>query len=288
MPPEDNDFEGLLYDVDDPVDEFGDLIDNAELDDDEDSNEPVDPNNKPSALEDEEEPAAEEPPAEEDKPAEEEPVKPTQTPEENAKFAEQRRQREAQELAQREMQNSPEFQIAKLLSDQYGLTPEQLYSQMQESALQRQAEKDGVPVEFLKQQQTQQQETKQLKDQLAKLEFNAWQAQKESEGRAVVEKFKGIVTQDDVNSAMLYMLNELGTTTMSMERAVRVLHGDKIEAELQRIAKQEALAEISGRKQAPLATQGGKASPSTNQLTADEKHFARMMGVSEQDYLKYK
>lgn len=218
---------------------------------------------------------------------EEEPSDYVQTPEENAYYAEQRRQQQLQEKVQAELQQSTEYQIVKMLSDQYGVTPEEMYAQMQEAAMEKQAAEQGVSVEYLRRLQAAEQARVELEERLNRIEFENWYAQKQNEGQQVIESYNGIITEDDVQDAISFMLNDLGTTNMTIDKVVRLLHGDKLESELKRLAKQEALAEFSGRKASPLAPQSGKTQSTASSLTAEERYFAKKLGLSDDQYSKY-
>lgn len=218
------------------------------------------------------------------------PVKRAQTPEENARFAEMRRQKELQEKIEREaqarLQSSPEYQMAQLLASQYGMPVDQLYTKMQEAMLQKQAQERGVPVEVLKQIEQEKQARVQLEQRLNRSEFDVWYRDRQAEAASLKTQY-AFLSDSDINSAINYMLSDLGTTKMPLSQAVFALYGDKITTELRKAAKQEALAEVSGRKQGPLGPQGSKATPAPT-LTAEERYFARKMGVSDEDYIKYR
>ena len=74
----------------------------------------------------------------------EEPEKKVQTPEENAKFAEMRRQQQMEQRIQEELNKrlaeSPEMKAAKLLSEMYQVPPDQLYQKLEEARLQKEAQ----------------------------------------------------------------------------------------------------------------------------------------------------
>lgn len=257
----------VLFDVEDELDEFGNPL---EQEDEE-------PSDNEGEGEGEQDPEPQQ--------------KRVQTPEENAYYAELRRQQQLeqriQEELQKRLQQTPEYQIAQFLSQQYGMPPEELYQRMQEAALQKQAEEQGVPIEVLKQLKEYEQRQQELEQKLIQFEFNNWYNEKMMEAQAVKEKYNGIITDEDINQAIIYMLDELGTTKLPLDKAVRLVHGDKIEEHLLKMSKQEALAEVSGRKPSPLAPQNVNTPPVT-QLTPEEKYIAKQMGISEEDYLKYK
>ncbi len=231
---------------------------------------------------------------EQDDSADEEGDKKVQTPEENAFYAEKRRQQQALEkqqeldrLAQERLKQSPEYQVAQMLAAQYGLTPEQMQQQLQQVQLQKEAEKQGVPVEFLKQREEDLNRIRQMEEKLKRTEFENWYGKQQQEASRLQEQYKGVITEAEINESLSFMLNDLKTTNIPLEQVVRMKHGAKIEQHLINMAKQEALAEISGRKPSPLAPQGVK-SAQADVLTPEERHVAQMMGISEKDYLKYK
>jgi hypothetical protein len=216
--------------------------------------------------------------------------KPAQTAEENAKFAETRRQQQLDERLKQERekwaQESPEAQIAKMLAQRYNVTPEQMLEQLREQELTSQAEKQGVPVEVLKQIEQERKERERIQQELNQMQFENWKNRVESEKSRIKGEYP-MLTDEDMNASVQYMLETMQNPNASLEDVVYAVHGKKIAQSLRDQAKQEALAEISGRAKSPLAPQGGKPNP-TVQLTAEEKYVAKQMGVSEKDYLKYK
>lgn len=216
--------------------------------------------------------------------------KKVQTPDENAKFAEQRRQQQLEQRVQQELerlkQEAPEFKMAQTLSQMYGKPVDQIFAELQQAALQKQAQEQGVPVEVLKQIQDTTSRSAQLEQQLNQMRFDSWKNRVDSEATTLQSKYP-MLSQDDMNQSQEYLLDTLRNPDFPLERAVFALHGEKIATGLREIAKQEALAEISGRGKSPLPPQGGKPSP-TDTLTEQERYAAQAMGVSEEDYLKYK
>lgn len=294
-----------LMNVPDNTNEYGEIIDMpddsgddiVDIDDVGNEEETAPEGYKPSAIDDEDE--YEEETVEEDETPEEveedvvEEDDTVQTPEENAFYAEQRRQRqEAERQAeldrqfQERQQQSPEFQIAQALAAQYGMPVEQMLQQLQESQLEQQAQTQGVPVEFLKQQQEAQNQVKSLEEKVRQMEFDSWMAKQEAEAVKIKADYP-FLTDQDINEARHFMLNDLQTTSMPLSQAVVAKHQDKIMSHLKEQAKQEALAEISGRKSNGLTPNVSQSSPES-QLTQEERHMAKMLGVSEADYLKYK
>jgi hypothetical protein len=218
---------------------------------------------------------------------EEQPEKKVQTPEENRKFAEQRRQQELERRVQEELnkrlQESPEMQLAKTMAEQFGVTPQEMLKQIQLGQLQEQ--NPDVPVEQLQQQMEKDQQTTQMQEQLAEAQFKLWQLEVKQEASQLQKQFP-VLTDDDLQATMDYMLGTLGTTNIPLKQAVMAVHGEKILEYQTTQARNEILAEKSGRKSS-IAPQGVKSSPAPT-LSADEKQIAKLMGISEEDYLKYK
>ena len=214
----------------------------------------------------------------------------TQTPEQNAYYAEQRRQKQLEEKVQQELervkQQAPEFQMAQMLSNMYGMPVEQLYEQLQEAAIAKQAEQQGIPVEVMKQLSEYEQSQKSLQERLNQMEFMNWKSRVDKEAENLSKRFP-MLTQDELDDAKYYLLETLKNPEFPLQQAVFALHGDKITSSLKEAAKQEALAEISGRKKGGLPPQSMKSSD-TISLTEEERYVARMMGISEKDYIKYK
>lgn len=223
----------------------------------------------------------------EDKPVVEE--KPKQTPEENAKFADQRRQKQIDDRVAAELKRlqdeSPEFKMAKTLSEIYGQPVDVIYQQLEEARLAKQAEQMKVPVEYLKEQEANKQETKSLREQLTQLQFEAWTARVEREETQMKAEYP-MLTDEDIFDAKAYLLQRLGRD-VPLDQAIHSLHGKKIIQSLKESTKNETLAEMSGRKKGALPPQGGKAAPSVS-LSADELYIAKQMGMSPEEYHKYK
>lgn len=225
---------------------------------------------------------------EETEPEPEPETKKQQTPEENRKFAEQRRQQELERRVQEELdkrlQETPEVRAMRQLQE-LGYDPNTLVEQATLAQLQQQSQQTGIPLEVLQQQQQQAQQTNQLQQQLAQVQFQLWEAKVQNEVSQLQSTYPSL-TDEDMQGAIDYMVNTLQRTDIPLEQAVMAVHGQKIMHSFREQARNEVLAEKSGRK-TPLQPQGGK-SPSTPSLSDDEKLIARMMGVSEEDYLKYK
>lgn len=214
----------------------------------------------------------------------------SQTPEQNAYYAEQRRQKLVEERVQQELervrQQSPEFQMAQMLSKMYGMPVESLYEQMQEAMIAKAAEEQGVPVEIMRQLSEYEQSQKTLQDRLNQMEFISWKSRVDKESENLSQQFP-MLTKDELDEAKYYLLETLQNPEFPLQQAVFALHGDKITSSLKEAAKQEALAEISGRKKGGLPPQSMKTSDIVS-LTDEERYVAKMMGISEADYIKYK
>lgn len=275
-----------LFDVDNPVDDFGEPIPD-------DSKQEPEPEQKPES-EQKPEPESEQKPEpeieQEDKPQQDQPKpeKRVQTPEENARFAEMRRQKQAEERAKELLKQTPEYQLAQFLAQQYGMTPDQLLTKVQEAVLQRQAQQMGVPIEVLKQIEEERRARQELEQRLVQTEFQSWYSQKQAEMAQLKSKFSGVLTDEDLQSALVYQLETLKNPNLPLEQVVYAVHGGKIAEHLRKIAKQEALAEISGRKQGPLPPQSAKSAPADCGLTEEEKYVARKLGLTEAEYAKFK
>ena len=284
-----------LFDVDDPVDDFGEPIpdDNKPDGVDDPVGEPTSDDKQKPEPDGVDDPVGEPIPddnKQEDKPQQDQPKpeKRVQTPEENARFAEMRRQKQAEERAKELLKQTPEYQLAQFLAQQYGMTPEQLLAKVQEAVLQRQAQQMGVPIEVLKQIEEERRARQELEQRLAQTEFQNWYSQKQAEMAQLKSKFSGVLTDEDLQSALMYQLETLKNPNLSLEQVVYAVHGEKIAEHLRKIAKQEALAEISGRKQGPLPPQSTKSAPADYGLTEEEKYVARKLGLTEAEYAKFK
>lgn len=213
-----------------------------------------------------------------------------QTSEQNAYYAEQRRQNLVEQRVQQELQRlrqeAPEFQMATMLSEMYGMPVDQLYGQLQEMKLQKQAEERGVPIEVLRQINAYEQQQMQLQEQLHSLQFQSWQNRVTAEANQLVTQYP-MLTSDDIEQAKFYLLETLRNPEIPLQNAVFALHGDKIANNLKNLAKQEALAEISGRKKGGLPPQSMKVQDDSA-LSEEERYIARNMGLSESEYLRWK
>lgn len=212
-----------------------------------------------------------------------------QSQEENSKFAAQRREQEIQQKVQAELERlkkeSPEYQLAKVMADMYGVTPEVALQQMKDEALKQQAEKQGVPIEVLKKQEESNNRVTQLEQEINQMRYQNWQQQVDADSEKLQTQYK-FLTKEDMDAAVQYIFNN--NINISMEQAVYAVHGAKIVENLANNKVQTNLAEQSGRKaKTPPAPNNGKPTKVV-QATADERYVAKAMGMTIEEYLKYK
>lgn len=215
-------------------------------------------------------------------------TKKVQTPEENARFAEERRQRQAEQRAQEALEklkeSDPAFQAAKLLEELYGAPISQIQSQLQKARLEQIAQQRSLPVEAVEQIDRAESAQAKATQELVQIQFAAWETRMGQEGMQLREQYP-VLSEDDIQQAQAYILNTARNPELPLQQAVMAVHGQKITEAIKQQAKNEALAEISGRKTTPLPPQGGKPA-AINTLTADQKYVAKMMGISEEEYQK--
>jgi hypothetical protein len=228
---------------------------------------------------------------EDDDDEEEPPVKKQQSKEDNAKFAQKRREEEARKRAEAELerlkQEAPEFKLAQMLSDQFGKPVEDIMKEIQEEQIKQEAEKSGRSVEDIRQQREQADKLTNLEKQNAMLQFKFWELQVKADGDRLMNEYK-MLTQEDIDKATDYILNTAKNVELPLEDAVFAVHGKKIVDALAKGKVQENLAEQSGRKRkTPLAPNNSKPSKVVT-LTEQEKQIARMYGMTDEEYAKYK
>ena len=216
----------------------------------------------------------------------EEPQKPVQSKEQNAYYAEKRRQEQIEKAVQDKLRLTKEYQTTQLLSEMYGVPQDQLYEQLYEAKLAREAEAQNVPVEYLREREQFRQQQQQLQDQLNNLMFQQWQGRIASEKVTLQSQFS-MLSDADLEQAAYYMLNDLKRTDIPLEQAVFALHGAKILGGLKNSAKNEALAEVSGRKKSPLPVKSGKVQTSVA-LSDEERYIANKLGLTDKEYSKWK
>jgi hypothetical protein len=265
-------------------DEYEDESEDEEYEDeDEEEYEEDDEESDEDEYEDDEE-------TDEDEDEEDEPK--VQSKEDNAKFAAQRRQQELEARVQAELDKlkaeSPEFKLAQQLSKQFGKSPEEIMVEMQEEDLKREAEATKIPIERLRQERETADKVNQLEAQLNELRYQAWQTQINSDKQALQTKYP-MLTGEDMDNAVDYILTTLQNVEVPLEQAVYSLHGQKIIEALADQKVQENLAKDSGRKRkTPLAPNTTKKAQKLINLTADEKYAAKVFGMTEDEYEKYK
>lgn len=257
-------------------DDDGDDVPEDTVDDSEESEESEEPEPEP------ENDGEEEPDDQEDVQNQDD-QKPVQSPEENARFAEQRRQRQLQQM----LENMPEYQLAKQLSDLYGLPPEQLLEKVKEEQIRKQAKEQNVPIEFLREQQRIKEENMRTHQELMELKVQLWKSEMDRQS-ADIKKQYPVLSDEDIQQARLYILETLKNPDIPLEQAVFALHGKKIAEGIKNLSKQDALAEVSGRKRNSVVnTPTGKSNKAVV-LTDEERYFAKQFGMTEEEYAKYK
>lgn len=215
-----------------------------------------------------------------------EPQPQKQSKEQNAYYAEKRRQEQIDRAVQERLRQTKEYQTTQLLSEMYGVPQDELYDQLYEAKLAKEAQAQNVPVEFVKEREELRKQQQQLQDQLHTIMFQQWQSRVETEKANLKAQFN-MLTDADLDSAAYYMLNDLKRTDLPLENAVFALHGAKILGGLKNTATNEALAEVSGRKKSPLPVKGGKTSGVVS-LTDEERHVAKKLGLTDKEYSKWK
>lgn len=295
------DDDGLIDFGDDDADESGTTIDdyNESLEDaeeqtddlkfyaleDDDDDVPIEEQDKPAESESEPEQEQEQEQEPETNVEPEKSKKRVQTPEENARFAEMRRQ----EQLRKQLEQTPEYQLAKALESTFGMPADALLKQVQEEQLKRQAKEQNVPVEVLRAQQEQAQLIQQLQQQLLQQQFEAWRMRVDNEMAQLKEQYK-MLSEEDFLQARQYMLEVLKNPDVPLEQVVFALHGKKIADHLKESVKQEAIAEVSGRKKKNLIPPSASKAKTTpyDELTPEEIYVAKQMGLTPEEYLKYK
>lgn len=225
-----------------------------------------------------------------------------QTPEENARYAEMRRQQEAQQMLQLQQQQMaqqfemmrqqlPEAQIANLLAQEYGMPPHEVLQRLQYAQISKEAEQRGLtPQQVMWERQqmaVRQQEQQYLQAQQQYTQMQALMSRLQQEGQEVVRKYPTL-TPDDLTEAVIFG-HETNSIHMPLEYLVRAKHADKLFAADQQAARQEALAQVSGRMNNGLkAPQGKPVSSPEAGLTQEELFFANKMGISPAAYARNK
>lgn len=180
----------------------------------------------------------------------------------NAAFAEMRRQKEAAEQ---------QAAFVKQMADHYGMTPEQLQQQWADDQLAQRAEKEGIPVEFLRQQTQDRQEVQSLRQQVENQNVRAQVAE-------TMTKYNA--TQDEINAAVTYA-QENGLTQMifsgalPFEQAYKLAHVDSLIGSAEKKAVQKSLSNKKARQKAAApAPSGGAAEVDEDDLDAKAAAYA--------------
>lgn len=209
-----------------------------------------------------------------------------QSKEENAYYAEKRRQEQVERQLQERLKQSKEYQTTKMLAEMYGVPQEELYDRLYEAKITKEAKEKNVPVEYLREREELRQQQQSLQEQLQQLMFQQWQSRIDSEKQQLKQRFN-MLSDVDLDDAASYMLETLGRTDIPLEQAAFALHGSKILGGLKDTAKNEALAEMSGRKKSPLPVKGGKANDAVV-LSDEERYIAKKLGMTDKEYSKWK
>lgn len=210
-----------------------------------------------------------------------------QSREENAYYAEKRRQEQVEKQLQERLQKTKEYQTTQLLSEMYGVPQEELYDKLYEAKLARESRDKNVPVEYLKEREELRKQQQTLQDQLQQLMFQQWQSRIDAEKVQLKQQFN-MLTDADLDEAATYMLETLGRTDVPLQQAAFALHGARILDGLKNTAKNEALAEVSGRKKSPLPTKNGSKAESAVSLSDEERYVAKKLGLTDKEYSKWK
>lgn len=228
-----------------------------------------------------------EPPSDE---SEEEAESKGQTPEQNRLFAERRRQQELEKRVQEELdkrlQELPEVKAARLLKESYGIDADQLIADIENKRLQEEADRTGIPYEVIKRQADADRRSAELERQVAEMQYQLWEKQVQSDAMELQKQYP-MLTEDDLEQSVDYILSTLQNTEVPLKQAVMALHADKILNSMRDQARNEILAEKSGRK-APLAPSNRKTNTDTKILTAEEEYIAKQFGMTADEYIKYK
>lgn len=223
--------------------------------------------------------------------SDDEPVKKVQSPEENARYAEQRRQslidQRVKEELERQKAESLEYKTTQMLAQMYGVTPEQLYAQIEDARLKQEAEKQGIPLEVAKSLEQYKNELGTYQQKLQQLEFESWSSRVDAQEQQLKQQYP-MLTDDDLYNSKVYLLQTIRNPNMPLEQAVFALHGAKITNTFKDNIRNEVLAEMAGRKKGALPPQSMKKASPAKTLSQDEILAARALGISEEDYLQHK
>lgn len=207
--------------------------------------------------------------------------------EENARNAERRRQNE-QRMLDKLRAEAPEFALAQHLAQRFGKPVDELLRDINRASLEQEAQATGVPVEVLEREAERDRRIAQLEHDKIVTEYTLWQNRVSQEAAALKTEYP-MLTDEDMKLAEDYILVTLKNPDVPLEEAVHAKFGKKILAGQREAARNEALAQASGRKNNNvIPPSAGKSNSNGPVLDEAEKAAARMMGISEADYLKYK
>lgn len=191
----------------------------------------------------------------------------------NAAFADMRRQKEEAER---------QAAFVKQMADHYGMTPEQLQQQWADDQLAQQAEKLGVPVDFLRQQTQDRQEVQSLRQQVENQNVRAQVAE-------TMTKYNA--TQDEINAAVTYA-QENGLTQMifsgalPFEQAYKLAHVDSLIGSAEKKAVQKSLSNKKARQKAAApAPSGGAAEVDEDDLDAKAAAYAAKL-IADNNFMQ--
>jgi len=276
-----------VFSFDDEEEEYEDEIeeDDSDYEEEDDDSEYEDEDDYEELEEDEETEV------EDEEDYEEEPTtKRKQTPEENARFAEMRRQSVIEQRVREELERakaeSVEYKTTQMLAQMYGVTPDELYRKIEEARVAREAEEQGIPIEVARSLEQQKSELDTYKNKLQQLEFESWSSKVDAQANQMKKDFP-MLTDEDMYDAKVYLLQTIRNPNMPLEQAVFALHGAKITNSYKNNVRNEVLAEVSGRKKGALPPSTRKASTAQS-LTPDEISAAKALGISIDDYLQFK
>ena len=207
--------------------------------------------------------------------------------EENARNAERRRQQQQAALEQLRAQ-LPEAQLVRQLEEYYGAPMEVLAQRIQMANLQKEAQARGVTPEVIEREKQRDLEVQQLQTQLSNFEFQMFESRIQNEMQDLKTAYP-MLTDADLIEAKRYMLVDLKHTDIPLEEAVLAKFGRKIVEGQREAARNEALAQASGRRSnSTLPPSTGKSEAGKPVLTDAERAAAKIFGISAEEYLKYK
>jgi len=172
----------------------------------------------------------------------------------DAAFAEMRRQNEM--LAQ-------QAAFVKQMADAYGMTPEQLQQQWADDQLAKEAEEQGVPLEFLREQNAQRQELQQLRGQVQDQRIQADIANVATKYEATQEQIAATVEYAKENG----LVHGINTGAITFEAAFKLAHMDSLIEDAKKSAVQKSLTNKKQRQQSSSVKPNGA---TETQLSDDE------------------